>query len=206
VTDADDIAAYAEILAESDRLRYLSPRLHAELMSELRWPGHDSVDTGIDVRTLELDGADLAKLAVARRADVMADLAAWDGGRALGDSTRGRVRSSSALALVSVPDARPASYVRGGGAVQQLWLAAEAAGLAVQPVSPVSVFAVDDDDFAGLVPAPYVDRLQRLTARWRAVFGLDPDRVTALVVRLSYAPPPSTRSLRIPLEDALLGS
>ena len=70
---------YAELLGESDRLRYLSPALHAAMMGELRWPGPEVIDRGIDVRTLDLDPADLAKLAVARRADVMADLAAWDG-------------------------------------------------------------------------------------------------------------------------------
>jgi hypothetical protein len=205
LTGKDAIADYAEILAESDRFRYLSPRLHAELMSELRWPAKDELHTGIDVRTLELDGSDLAKLAVAKRADVMADLAAWDGGRALGDITRARVRASSGLAIVTVPDARPASFVRGGSAVQQLWLAANAAGLAVQPVSPVSVFAVDDEDFAGLVPDPYVVRLQMLTARLRGLFDLPEGRPIGLVVRLAYAPPPSTPSMRIPLEDALLG-
>jgi hypothetical protein len=45
-----------------------SPVLHRELMRELRWPGEDSLETGIDVRTLELDEADLTKLAIAAAA------------------------------------------------------------------------------------------------------------------------------------------
>lgn len=204
LTTEDQLADYAELLGESDRLRYLSPRLHAEMMSELRWPG-ENPETGIDVATLSLDDADLAKLAVARRADVMADLAAWDGGRALGEITRDRVRSSSAVAVVTVPDARPRSFVAGGAAVQRLWLAAGAAGLAVQPVSPVSVFAVDPDDYATLVPEPYIRRLQALTARLRALAGLVDPETIALVVRLSHVANPPVRSLRIPLETALLG-
>jgi hypothetical protein len=206
VTSVDGLEEYADLLGESDRLRFLSPRLHAEMMSELRWPGEGSLETGIDVRTLELDGADLAKLAVARRADVMADLAAWDGGRALGESTRQRVRSSSALAVVTVRDARPRSYVAGGAGVQRLWLAANAAGLAVQPVSPVSVFAVEPADFAGLVPEPYVARLQGLAARLRTLAGLADGEAVALVVRLSHVTAAPARSLRIPLETALLGT
>ena len=201
----DGLEDYAELLAESDRLRHLSPVLHREMVGELRWPGRDPIETGIDVRTLELDAADLAKLEVARRADVMADLASWDGGRALGTVTRDRVRASSALALVTVPAAHPHGYVAGGMAVQRLWLAAGAAGLAVQPVSPLSVFAVDDDDFATLVPAPYVLRLQALAQRLRTLAGLADGEALALVLRLAHVGRPSARSLRLPL-DATLGA
>jgi nitroreductase len=205
LTDREALEDYADILGESDRIRYLSPILHGELMSELRWPGRDPLETGIDVRTLELDAADLSKLAVAQRSDVMATLASWDGGRALGAVTRDRVRSSSALAVVSISAARPGSYVVGGSAVERLWLAAEAAGLAVQPVSPVFVFAVEPDDFSGLVPDAYVPRLRALEARLRSLAGLAAGEALALVLRLSHAPPASTRSLRLGL-DAYLGA
>ena len=201
----DDLEAYAELLAESDRLRYLSPVLHREMIGELRWPGRDELATGIDVRTLELDPADLAKLDVARRADVMADLASWDGGRALGSVTRDRVRSSSALALVTVAATGPGAYVAGGMAVQRLWLAAGAAGLAVQPVSPLSVFAVEERDFAALVPAPYVLRLRELARRLRTLARLVDGEQLALVLRLSNAGPPSVRSRRVALDEALMG-
>jgi hypothetical protein len=205
IDSEDGLAEYADLLAESDRLRYLSPTLHREMISELRWPPGDSIETGIDVRTLELDAGDLAKLDVARRPDVMADLASWDGGRALGTVTRDRVRSSSALAVITVPTSRPSAYVAGGMAVQRLWLAAEASGLSVQPVSPVSVFAVDEEDFAGLVPAAYVIRLRSLARRLRSLSSMAEDEVLAFVLRLSHAGPPSTRSLRIPVDTVLLG-
>jgi hypothetical protein len=203
-TSENEIEDYAEFLGESDRLRFLSPLLHRELMSELRWPSEDSLGMGIDVRRLELDDAALAMLAVARRSDVMANLATWDGGRALGKVTRERVRSSSALAMVTIPDARADSYVTGGSGMQRLWLAANAAGLAVQPVSPISLFAVDDSDFASLVMAPYVVHLQALTSRLRSLTELEDGETIALVVRLSHVGAPSTRSLRIPLATALL--
>jgi molybdopterin/thiamine biosynthesis adenylyltransferase len=205
LTADDGLEEYADLLGETDRLRYLSPILHAEMMSELRWPGVDNLETGIDVRTLGLDDADLSTLGVVGRADVMANLAAWDGGRALGRITRDRVRSSSALAVVIIPDSQPRSYVTGGAAVERMWLAAEAAGLAVQPVSPLSVFAVDGPDFASLVPEAYVARLEALASRLRGLAGLVDGEALALVLRLSLAAQPSTRSLRVPLGTVLLG-
>jgi hypothetical protein len=195
---------YAELLGESDRLRYLSPVLHTEMMSELRWPGRDPLDVGIDIRTLELDDTDLSKLAVAARSDVMAQLAAWDAGRALGEVTRDRVLSSSALAILTVQNASPEAYVRGGGALQRLWLASESAGLAVQPVSPLSIFAVDPGDFSALVPDPYVTRLRALAGRLRVLAGLSEGEAIVLVVRLSHAEVTPARSLRIPLQTVLL--
>lgn len=79
-----------------------------------------------------------------------------------------------------------------------------AAGLAVQPVSPLSLFAVDDSDFTSLVAAPYVAHLQALTSRLRSLAGLEDGVTIALVARLSHVGAPSTRSLRMPLETILL--
>jgi hypothetical protein len=89
-------------------------------------------------------------------------------------------------------------------AVQRLWLAAGAAGLAVQPVSPLSVFAVADGDFAALVPPPYVLRLRALADRLRTLARLADGEQLALVLRLSHAGPPSVRSRRLALDEVLL--
>src|SRR5665213_1331530 len=53
-TDRERIQAGAELLAASDRLRFLLPTVHQEMLSELRWPGRDTLDEGLDVRKLEL--------------------------------------------------------------------------------------------------------------------------------------------------------
>ncbi len=201
ITDRSAVADCAELLGDSDRLRYLTPRLHAEMMGELRWPGLDSLDVGLDVRTLELDAADMAKLAVARRADVMGHLAEWGGGRALGEVTRERVRSSSALAVVTVDRPDPASFVRGGSAVERLWVAVERAGLAVQPVSPVFIYALDDE-YDALVGERHARELEMLASRLWARLGVG-ERFVALVMRISHAPKPSCRSRRMPLQRVL---
>jgi hypothetical protein len=106
---------------------------------------------------------------------------------------------------LTVTDPSPQAYVRGGAALQRLWLAAEACGLAAQPVSPLSIFAIDEGDFAGLVPVSYVARLEALAARLRTLARLDNGEALVLVLRLSHSPPPTTRSLRIPLDSVLLG-
>ena len=96
LTARDDVEKAAAILGESDRIRYLTPRLHAEMISEVRWPGDGSQDSGIDVNSLELNPADLIKLDVLRRPEVMAYLAEWDAGSALGADTRERILATAA--------------------------------------------------------------------------------------------------------------
>ncbi|MGI8867616.1 MAG: Rv1355c family protein [Mycobacteriales bacterium] len=202
ITDRAVIEQCAELLGRSDRIRFLTPLLHGQMMSELRVPGVDSLSTGLDVRTMELDEADLAKLEIARRADAMARLAEWNAGSALGYPTRDRVRSSSALAVVTVAGASPADFVRGGSAVERLWITAETLGLAVQPVSPVFIFALDRSD-AARMSGQFVDEMEQLRNTFRSAAGLPDDEYMALVLRLGHAPPPGFRSRRLPADQVV---
>jgi molybdopterin/thiamine biosynthesis adenylyltransferase len=203
VTDEQQLATCAEILGASERIRFLTATLHREMISELRWPG-DDLHTGIDVRTLELEPAEVATLKLARRGDVMELLAEWDLGQALGDHARAAVRSSSALAVVTVPSASPGSYVRGGAAVERVWVEAQEAGLGVHPMSPVFVFAVQEADYLTLGGGRWAKELHALSQRFRDALDLAPTEVMALVLRLSHVPPPTVVSQRRPLDQILL--
>ncbi|WP_441960234.1 Rv1355c family protein [Mycolicibacterium houstonense] len=193
--DRAQIETAAGILAEADRIRYLTPTLHREMMSELRWPGDPDPDAGIDVTTLGLDPADLVVLDILRRPEVMAKLADWNAGAALGEDTYERVTSSSALAVVSVRGRRLTDYALGGSAVEAVWVGAQRHGLAVQPVSPAFLYAHDDNDRQGLSPG-HADALRDLQYDFRRLTGTERDESQALVLRLSYAPRPTIRSRR----------
>lgn len=193
--DRADIETAARLLAAADRIRYLTPTLHREMMSELRWPGDPDPDTGIDVTTLGLDPTDLVILDILRRPEVMANLADWDVGTALGDDTYERVTSSSALAVVSIRGRRLTDYAVAGSAVEAVWVDAQRRGLAVQPVSPVFLYAHDDRDRQELSPA-HADALRDLQYDFRRLTTTERDESQALVLRLSYAPRPTVRSRR----------
>ena len=196
VTDRDDIATIGAILAESDRIRFLTPTLHREMIGELRWPALDSVETGIDVRALELDSTELSTLALLRRPDVMERLGAQDAGQALGKSTADRVASSSAIAAVSISGSTLRDYVRGGQATECVWICAQALGLAVQPISPVFLYGVESAELEQLSPR-YAAPLEKLRKELFDVVGAKGGEALALVLRLSHAPGPSVRSERL---------
>lgn len=194
LTDRADIERAAAILAATDRIRYLEPRLHAEMISEVRWPGEDSSD-GLDIGSLELAAADLATLDILRRGDVMARLQQWQAGEALGEDVAGRVLSSSALGVVTVSGHTLIDYARAGAAVEAVWVASQRSGLGVQPVSPVFLYAHDDRDLNELA-ADHVDELRDLQRQFRTLTETGPDEAQALVLRFSHAPKPSARSKR----------
>ncbi|WP_235681166.1 Rv1355c family protein [Tomitella gaofuii] len=197
LTGRGPIAAAARVLAAADRTRYLDPRLHAEMVAELCEPGPDGVSpTGIDVRSLGLTDAALAVLGVVRRTDVMDALAQWDAGAALGEDTRTRILSGSALAVVTCPGRSAADHVRGGAATEAVWVCAEALGLSVHPMSPVFLYAQDRDDYP-VLSRERADALRHLHRAFDGIVGLAADRPPALVLRLSHdAAPTRVRSRR----------
>jgi ThiF family len=203
VTDQARRAECAEIMAATERVRFLTPGLRAATMREMRFPGEEA-RTGIDVATLELSSFEAASLRLMRRDDVMELLERWDAGHALGDYMKTAVLSSSALAIISMPSSSPASYVTGGMALERVWTEAQRAGLAVHAVAPAFLYAVQDADFETLCGTRWGADLRKLSVRFRAAVGLGASTALALVLRLSHAPPPSVRSLRLPIEAVVL--
>ncbi|KLO33394.1 Rv1355c family protein [Mycobacterium haemophilum] len=191
----DEINRASSILADADRIRYLTPRLHEEMLSELRWPGDPASESGIDVQSLELDPGEMRVLDILRRSDVMARLAQWDGGTALGDYTSERVSASSALAVVYVDGVSLTDFARGGSAMQAVWIVAQQRGLAVHPVSPTFLYGCSRHDFDQVSPH-FAEHLHRLQHELRDLVKPRKDEHEVLVFRLFHAPPPSVRSRR----------
>lgn len=203
LTERPKIDRLGELLAESDRIRFLTPTLHREMFSEMRFPGRDAVDQGIDIRTLELGPSETALLELLARPDVMAHLADWRAGQALGLRSRAGAGTSSAMAAIVVPRADPIAYVRGGAAVERFWLTSELQGLAVHPVSPVFLYAVDEEERLGLVGERNIDALAEMTHRFNDLFELVDGERVALLLRVVHASPPTVLSARLPLTHLL---
>lgn len=195
LTSPADIESVAALVADADRLRYLTPRLHAEMLEELRFPGDPDQDTGIDVATLELDFSDRAVLEILRRPDVMTQLTLWDAGAALGEHTRDLIRASAALAVVVVAGDSLMDYANGGSAAEAVWVAAESLGLAVHPVSPMFIHARTDSEIAEMSPA-HVPALRELRQRFNGLAAVAGGESLVIMFRLAVSPPASVRSRR----------
>jgi molybdopterin/thiamine biosynthesis adenylyltransferase len=201
LTERDDIASAAKILASTDRIRFLTPRLHREMISEMRWPGDQPADSGIDVRGMELDPGDFAVMEILRRPDVMGLLAQWDAGEGLGDDVAERVQATSAVAVITADGGQLIDYAHGGSAAEAVWIVAQQHGLAVHPVSPVFLHAVHRHELLEMSPL-FTPELIDLQSQFTQLAGMGSDESLVLILRLAHAGPASTRSRRRPIRHA----
>ena len=195
LTDSTAVAEIAEILSESDRVRYLDRTLRNEMIGELRWPGDSDPDSGIEVVSLGLDSAESAMLDVVLRHDALDRLGEWGLGSGLGRMTRDRVLGSAGLVAVFTEGRSSSGYIRAGETVESVWIAAQSVGLAVQPVSPVFLYADSRADLERL-SRDRSDVLQRLQENLCGLLQVSRDDGIALLLRIGRAPAGTVRSRR----------
>lgn len=84
------------------------------------------------------------------------------------------MRSSSAIVTVLVRGAALSDFARGGAAVVAVWMAAQDAGLTVQPMSPPFLYAHTGTEL-GELSGKYADELRRLQDTFHALTSKGPD-------------------------------
>ena len=191
-----------QALAEIDRVRFLSPTFHSELVSEIRWSKEEALARrdGLDVASLELSASDLAALQVVRSSDAMAVLRTLDKGHALGNSARKAFGLAAAALVLTIESSD--DFVEGGRGLERLWLAATRRGIAVHPWGSPFVFQ-------RLVEAPdTLDEwergcLSRAMAAFDEAAPLGRSKSRILVLRLSRGAQATARSLRRPIAEVL---
>jgi hypothetical protein len=130
-----------------------------------------------------------------RRGEVMVELAGTDDPANRGSQGRELVGSYPAMVAVTIPGGGATDYLAGGQAMESVWIAATAAGLAVRPAVPLFLYARDDADLAG-ISGRYADEMSVMRRDLRAVLGVAPGHEIAMILMLGYAPEPSAISLR----------
>jgi molybdopterin/thiamine biosynthesis adenylyltransferase/nitroreductase len=188
------------VVGESDRLRMLNDTLGEALMQELIFKPHDEVEVGISADTCELSALQQVILPFLSRPAVRANLRKVGGGERLTESSREALASSSAACLLSLEDEDPATIVRGGQAMQRVWLEAHALGLSFQPMGSLPYMArfLSDDD--GIYDKDEALRLKALDGQFWSYFPEDKGRLPLMLFRLHRAQPAEARSGRLSLE------
>lgn len=87
--------------------------------------------------------------------------------------------------------------------MERFWLSAEMHGLAIQPASPVFLYAVDEADLVQMAGERYLDEMNSLSEQFHDFWGLSDGETAVMVFRIFQAPPPSVHSIRLPLSHVL---
>jgi hypothetical protein len=206
VTDPEAVDAIGAVLGRGDRIRMLDEGLHREMISELRRTSAEVLATrdGIDLATLELTPLERAAMVVLTNWGAMTLFRRIGGGRALERPAREAAESASAIGLLTRSGPAPSCYLDGGRAAQRVWLTASAHQLWLQPWTVLPyLFARLDAGGEGLAPETR-QALIGLQGEYLRLLPRVPDHSEILLFRIMRSEPPSTRSLRRPLDQVLI--
>ncbi|CAG4994576.1 hypothetical protein DYBT9275_01422 [Dyadobacter sp. CECT 9275] len=207
ITDQQQILTIGEIIGACDRVRLLNPKGHHDFVArEMRWTPQDAEKSkaGIDIRTLGLDGAQQAAMAIIKDEDITGTLKDIDGGQALIEVSMKTVSTASAIGIITLPQYSYRDFFRGGMSLQRLWLKAEELGFAVHPlISPFYLFPrVLHGNGAGLDDSE-VGKLKELRKKFLDVVPLGENKAEVFLVKLAKAEKPHIKSYRLPLDETL---
>lgn len=198
-TGRDTIEKLAQILGAAERIRLLSPTLQGELLQSLRWSTREAEQArdGVDIEAYALDELEAATLRLIRSPQVTKVLRDVDGGSSMTSSIMQAVNSSAAIGLLTVTGVTAESFVRGGRAMQQMWLTATALGLATHPINGFVAMQARVERYQGQGLSKHEIRtLFDLREQFNQCFTVSMSNAEILLFRLSYADPPGRRTLR----------
>ncbi len=205
ITTEEGIQRVADVIADSDQIRYLDPPMYQELFSELRLTREQALAQrdGIDLPSLELDPTQRAAVELLRRPDVMIELRRIQAGRGLGRGSRKALGSAAAVGILRIPEGAPNPYLRGGRAVQGVWLRATALGLAFQPMTAFLYMLLRLREEPQSLSPWARTQLEILAKRYAAARPESGQGEEIMLFRLAYAEHTENRSPRRALEDIL---
>jgi len=103
-----------------------------------------------------------------------------------------------------MPSYEAKNFIKGGEAVQRVWLQANLQNLSFHPISaPLFLFARLNQGNGAELPTAARTALEKLQQQLQAVFPQLVDQQGIFMFRLSYADEASVRSLRKPLDEIL---
>jgi nitroreductase len=206
VEDNPAKAKLAAVAAENDRLLFEHPALHAGLYRWIRWTDEEVARAadGMPIAALEIGGLErraFRLLGSPGRASVLSKLGL---SRFLPRRSRQIYEQSGAIAVLSVAGRQPADFVRVGEVLQRIWLTATLRGIALQPITGISLLLLRATLAGGEgLSRDQQSHLQRLATRLRELVSLPAGDLPAIIFRVGYARSPSARAPRLPLDEVL---
>ena len=202
IVGADRLAKLARLIGRADATMFGEASMRRAFLSKVRLdaaPG-EAVADGLSPSSLELSAFDRWALRAIKRApDRWLKLVGVS--RVFAAKARRLVDSSSGLCLVVARDDGEATDLLVGRAMQRAWLTLTAEGLAVQPMMSLLVLEnVSEHGDAALVESLGRGTLAALRDEFRALVPEIGGWRPAFLMRFGFAPAPSGRTGRLPLQ------
>lgn len=204
----EHLQEFAEILSNTERLRFLHPRGHYDtFVKELRFTRKEVESTadGLDINTLNISQGDIAALQIARDPSAIQFLHQMHKGSGFKKLTAKNVSTASSIGVLSMDGQEAQHFLQGGRALEKIWLEANHRRIAFQPVSQIIfmaelLFAHNKAAFNAYELSELLD----IHNRFSKLTDLEKGRFPVFVFRLCYADVPPVRSLRKPVSQMMI--
>ena len=203
--DPQKKALLAKVVGINDKLVFENRNLHRFLFEHIRWTEEEALKTrdGLDIKTLELSPPQTIGFKLLKRWSLLQKLNKFGLSRVIAKQAEKLCLSSSAIGIVIAGNNTDEDFLTGGRLVQRVWLEATRTGLAFQPMTGITflvqrVLAGDKKELSTANINLIMDAHEII----KTAFGLEKETIV-LLFRIGHSDPPSSRSLRLPVEKVL---
>lgn len=195
------------LVEQGEAIFYGDGRLREAALQAVRFDvrEREEVDRGLSLGCLELSAAERLTFDSLRHTP-QDRLVAMGAHRRMGARARRLMESASGVCVIAARGSDPSTDVSVGRCMQRAWLALTRRGLVAQPMSAIpaleAVLELGEDPGALLL----ADRegARAAVAALRAAFpNVERESRIALLMRYGWAPEPTSRVRRIPLEESV---
>jgi len=204
IEDREGKDKLGRILSMNDRMLFEIRNLHDFLFHHLHWPekGDKEIREGMSIESLELGSmqSSMFRLLSSWRVIQLLNIAGFS--RIVPQQSYQLCRGSAALCLLMMDKDEMQCFVKGGRALQRVWLTAASLGLAFHPMTGIT-FLIQRLHTAGnqSFSISHQHLLEKLDRQLKEIVPIASEKQVIMAFRIGYADPPSDKSLRLPLDN-----
>lgn len=202
IADRERVGELGRWVGQADALMFGEAAMRRAFLSKVRFEAArgEQVEEGLSPESLELSGAERFALRMVERVPSVL-LKASGAISSFARRARALVESASGLCVIATEVGSPETDVVVGRAMERAWLGLTARGLAVQPMMSVAVLEnVLEQGSAEVVASLGRGQTAGVIDEFRALVPEVGKGRVAAVLRFGYAPPPSGRTGRLPVQ------
>lgn len=207
LTDTDDKRTLGDLCGQADLLRMFIPEAHYDFIhKEMRW-NEDEVEQrqdGIGIHTLDLSNNDQIGLRLIKDNRTVQFLDQIKGGSIFRKLAMRQCQSSTAIGLITLPEANSLNYLKGGMAAEKLWLEAAAMGYQIHPLNvPLIFFYKQNFQSENKLSDIHSKEISALHEQFKTLFGITGNLAEIFLFRVFKASESELRTIRKPVIKTL---
>ncbi|MCF6246259.1 MAG: ThiF family adenylyltransferase [Desulfobacula sp.] len=202
VTDKNDLKKIANIIYQIDQIRNEHRPLHEHLMSMIRFTDEEALEyrDGLPLKNLEAGLIGELFLKMTKQWTVMNIINKIGIGKMVARHSYQGITHSSGVALLTIDGSEVQDMINGGRALERVWLTLASLGLAMQPMTAITLFyqrvALNRERDFQLKHQKILNKIEKNYKELFHLVGKEPNRNQIMLFRFGHSDKIHCRTLR----------